>query len=134
MLKIYNQTFEFTQKIKSLRLLVLDWAIELSKEEGKKDFDAMAKLISDYEQLEDRGTVGWALNRIRSISPSINDAENKLNKVIDSVKYKLRFVSDNLIEDNAHRLKLFHDEDNNLLPEELDNEGFTSLNNVGLAQ
>lgn len=134
MLKIYNQTFEFTQKIKSLRLLVLNWAIELSKEEGKKDFDAMAKLISDYEQLEDRGTVGWALNRIRSISPSINDAENKLNKVIDSVKYKLRFVSDNLIEDNVHRLKLFHDEDNNLLPEELDNEGFTSLNNVGLAQ
>ena len=94
----------------------------------------MAKLIIDYEQLGDKGAVGWALSRIRSISPSINDAEYKLNKVIDSVKYKLRFMSDNMIEDNQHRLKLFHDEDNNLLPEELDKEGFTSLNNVGLAQ
>lgn len=45
----------------------------------------MATLISDYEAHEDKGLIGWALGRIRTISPTINQAEKKLNGVIDAV-------------------------------------------------
>ena len=73
---------------------MVSWAVELTKEEGKRDYDAMAKLLKDYEQpaeerKEDNGStsaVNWAIDRIRSISPTINSAEGKLNRVKDSVK------------------------------------------------
>ena len=45
----------------------------------------MAKLISDYEQLEHEGVIGWALGRIHAFSPSINQAEKKLSGVIEAV-------------------------------------------------
>lgn len=48
----------------------------------------MAKLISDYEGLEDKGVIGWAMKRIQSISPTINQAEKKLNGVIEAIQFK----------------------------------------------
>ena len=77
--------------------MVVRWAVELTREESKRDYDAMAKLIKEYEKPagdeESVSAVDWALDRIRTISPTINSAENKLNSVIDSVKFRMSLVS-----------------------------------------
>ena len=67
----------------------------------------MAKLISDYEDLENKGTIGWALGRIRGISPTINKAETKLNGVIDAVKYKYKRMMNFVLEENELKDNVF---------------------------
>ena len=60
----------------------------------------MATLISDYEAHEDKGLIGWALGRIRTISPTINQAEKKLNGVIDAVQFKYKRMMNYVLEKN----------------------------------
>ena len=68
----WKRNFIFMSKLRKLRQLVYEWLQELCKEPDKRDFDQMAKLISDYEQLDGQGVIGWALERVKSISPTIN--------------------------------------------------------------
>ena len=73
------------------------WAVELTREESKRDYDAMAKLIKEYEKpagdKESGSAINWALDRIQTISSTINSAESKLNSVRDSVKFRMNLVS-----------------------------------------
>ena len=52
-LNMFKQNFQFSLRIRNFRDQALAWVVELCREDSKRDFDAMAKLISDYEQLED---------------------------------------------------------------------------------
>lgn len=114
---------------------MLAWVTELSKEDGKRDFDAMAKLVSDYEQLADKGTIGWALGRIQSISPTINSADQKLNKVIEAVRYKYKRMTDFVLDEHELRnSSVFKgsgdDDDDDCLPFEEGEAGYTALSNI----
>ena len=60
----------FINRIRSLREQVLTWTTEMCKEESKRDYDKMAELISEFEQLGDKGVISWAMGRISTISPS----------------------------------------------------------------
>ena len=45
----FKQNFQFSLRVRNFRDQVLAWVVELCKKDGKRDFDAMAKLVSDYE-------------------------------------------------------------------------------------
>ena len=69
----------------ALRDQVQEFSLELCREENKRDFDRMAQLVCEYEGIEDdKGVIGWALNRVKSIAPTITSAERKLNGVIEA--------------------------------------------------
>ena len=84
-----NQIELFQQKIQDLRQQALTIVKELTKDESKRDYDAIVKLINESEQLEGDGAISWALDRIKSISPSVNEAESKLNEMTKLHKYKI---------------------------------------------
>ena len=65
-----KSNMKFKDRIYSLREQVLTWVTEMCKEEGKRDYDKMAELISEFEQLGDKGVISWAMGRISTISPS----------------------------------------------------------------
>ena len=65
-----KSNMKFKDRIYSLREQVLTWVTEMCKEEGKRDYDKMAQLISEFEQLGDKGVISWAMGRISTISPS----------------------------------------------------------------
>ena len=84
-LSLFKQNMTFSLKVRNFRDKVLTMVTELCKEDGKKDFDAMAKLVSEYEQLEDKGLIGWALGRLQTISPTIGLADKKLSGVLEAI-------------------------------------------------
>ena len=93
MLSQFKMNINFIQKIRSFRDLVYDWIFELCKEESKLDFDTMARLISTNEDLcksvvggkGEEGVISWAMDRVHSISPTIQGADQKLNGVISAI-------------------------------------------------
>ena len=87
-LSLLKKNSQFSQRIRGFKEQILKWVTELCKEESRRDFDNMAKLISDYEKLEHEGVIGWALGRIHAYFPTIDQAEKKLNGVIEAVQYK----------------------------------------------
>ena len=60
----FKKNIVFISQVRTFRETVQAWVTELCREEGKKDYDRMAHLISDYEQVEDKGIIGWALGRV----------------------------------------------------------------------
>ena len=56
----FKKNIVFISQVRTFRETVQAWVTELCREEGKKDYDRMAHLISDYEQVEDKGIIGWA--------------------------------------------------------------------------
>ena len=91
---------QFSQRIRGFKEQILKWVTELCKEESRRDFDNMAKLISDYEKLEHEGVIGWALGRIHAYFPTIDQAEKKLNGVIEAVQYKNKRFQQIILEKN----------------------------------
>ena len=50
------------------------------------------------------------MGRIRTISPTINQADRKLNGVIDAVKFKYKRMMDFVLEENDLRSNVFSGE------------------------
>ena len=89
--------------MRNLREQVFVWVSELCKEDGKRDFDVMARLISDYEKLDGKGLIGWAQGRVRTIAPTISQAERKLSGVIEAVQFKQRKMKGYARQSDHHR-------------------------------
>lgn len=107
----FRQNLAFIIKVKNFRNQVLSWVTELCKEDGKKDFDAMAKLISDYEELDGKGLIGWAIGRVKTISPTISQADKKLSGVLDALSFKYKRIMNFVLEKNDFRSSDFFDEE-----------------------
>ena len=117
----FKKNIVFISQVRTFRETVQAWVTELCREEGKKDYDRMAHLISDYEQVENKGIIGWALGRVQSISPTINQAEKKLKGVSEAVQYKYKRMMNFVLEKNNFKSSDFFDTEHQLR-DELDEE------------
>ena len=94
----HNMTFR--RRMMDFRNQVQLWVFELCKEESKRDFDCMAKLVSDYEGLGDKGAIGWAMGRITTLSSTINQAEKKVNGVFEASQINDKRIMNFMLEKN----------------------------------
>ena len=71
------------------------------------------------------------MGRIRTISPTINKAEKKLNGVIGAIKHKYKRMTDFVLQENELRSNVFTDDgDDSIMPHEEGEEGFAAIANI----
>ena len=66
---MFQENLDFVLKMRSFKRQVFAFVSELIKEEGKRDFDKMARMINDLENLGGKGIIKWALDRVQTIFP-----------------------------------------------------------------
>ena len=104
----FKKNMSFMNRIIAFREQVLSWVTELCKEECKKDYDKMAQMVRNYEKTEDsKCLIKWAIQRIQTTAPTINEANRKLKAVLEAIQCKDKRMVSFVLEKNNLRAKDF---------------------------
>ena len=61
----------------------------------------MAAMVLDYEKVEEgKGLIQWAISRIHTTAPTINEAERKIKGALEATQYKQKRMIKFVLEKN----------------------------------
>ena len=99
----------FIDRVRQFKGQVFSLMTEFCKDESKLDYDAMAKLICDHEELGDENVIKFAMKKIQSVSSSINESEKKLSSVVEAIQFKHKRMMNFVLEKNDFNKADFFD-------------------------
>lgn len=105
-----KHSMKFRKRVLAFREQVQEFTLELCKEENKLDFDRMADLIHEYDGFDSKNIIQRSLQDIRLNYPTIQQAEKKLNDIIEATQFNNKRMMNYLIEKNDLQKSLFFDQ------------------------